>query len=113
MSAPPRARAAMAASAPRISAFRSSGRCAKGWCATTMRVRPSLLVFNRVGLILDAAAAGHGLAFVMEHQAAEMIARGMLVRVLEDWCTPFDGYYLYYPNRRQPSAPFSLLLEAL
>lgn len=35
------------------------------------------------------------------------------VRVLEDWCEPFEGYYLYYPSRRQPSAAFCLLLEAL
>jgi DNA-binding transcriptional LysR family regulator len=39
--------------------------------------------------------------------------RGALVRVLEDWCPPFDGYHLYYPSRRQPSPAFSLVLKAL
>ena len=71
------------------------------------------LVFNRVDLILEAAAAGHGVAFVVEDQAAALLARGALVRVLEDWCEPFDGYHLYYPSRRQPSQAFSLLLDAL
>jgi DNA-binding transcriptional LysR family regulator len=71
------------------------------------------LVFNRVGLLLDAAMAGHGIAFVIEDQAAEAIRAGALVRILEDWCDPFDGYYLYYPSRRQPSAAFGLLLDAL
>ncbi|NTD72777.1 LysR family transcriptional regulator, partial [Agrobacterium tumefaciens] len=29
------------------------------------------------------------------------IKEGRLVRVLEDWCAPFDGFYIYYPSRRQ------------
>jgi DNA-binding transcriptional LysR family regulator len=33
--------------------------------------------------------------------------------VLEDWCEPFDGYYLYYPSRRQPSPAFTLFLDAI
>jgi DNA-binding transcriptional LysR family regulator len=71
------------------------------------------LVFNRVDLILAAAAAGRGLAFIGEEHSAALVANGSLVRVLEDWSEPFDGFYLYYPSRRQPSQAFSLLLEAL
>ena len=42
----------------------------------------------------------------LEEHAAGHIARGALVRVLEDWCPPFDGFFLYYPSRRhQPPAP--------
>jgi DNA-binding transcriptional LysR family regulator len=33
--------------------------------------------------------------------------------VLKDWCPPYTGYHLYYPSRRQTSAAFSLLVEAL
>lgn len=38
---------------------------------------------------------------------------GRLMRVLDDWCAPFAGYYLYYPSRRQPSTAFSLVVDAL
>ncbi|HTY67005.1 MAG TPA: LysR family transcriptional regulator [Alphaproteobacteria bacterium] len=71
------------------------------------------LALNDVPMILRAAAAGFGLACVPDDHTAEMIADGRLVRVLEDWCPPFAGYHLYYPSRRQPSAAFSLLVDAL
>jgi DNA-binding transcriptional LysR family regulator len=41
------------------------------------------------------------------------IAKGRLRRVLADWCLPYPGYHLWYPSRRQSSAAFSLLVEAL
>jgi DNA-binding transcriptional LysR family regulator len=71
------------------------------------------LVLNDANLIVAAAVAGHGLAHLVEDRAAPLIADGTLVRVLEPWCEPFDGYYLYYPSRRQPSQAFSLFLEAI
>jgi DNA-binding transcriptional LysR family regulator len=71
------------------------------------------LVLNNTDLIVAAAVAGHGIAHLIEDRFAPLITEGALVRVLEDWCEPFDGYYLYYPSRRQPSPAFSLLLEAL
>jgi DNA-binding transcriptional LysR family regulator len=71
------------------------------------------VAFNNVPMTLRAAAAGFGLACVLDDQAAPMIADGRLIRVLEDWCPPFAGYHLYYPSRRQPSAAFSLLVDAL
>lgn len=71
------------------------------------------LVLNDVDLIVDAAVRGHGIAFLIEDHFAKHLADGALIRVLEDWCEPFDGYYLYYPSRRQPSPAFSLLLESL
>ena len=71
------------------------------------------VAFNNVPMTLRAAAAGFGLACVLDDQAAPMIADGKLIRVLEDWCPPFAGYHLYYPSRRQPSAAFSLLVDAL
>jgi DNA-binding transcriptional LysR family regulator len=71
------------------------------------------LAFNDVGLILEAAAAGFGLACVLEDQARPHLARGSLVGALSDWCPPFAGYHLYYPSRRQLSPAFRVLLEAL
>lgn len=71
------------------------------------------LVLNDVDLIVSAAMAGHGIAFMVEDHVTSQLAAGKLVRVLDDWCDPFDGYYLYYTSRRQPSPAFSLVLEAL
>lgn len=71
------------------------------------------LVFNDVDLIVTAALAGHGIAFMLEDHVMHHLADGTLMRVLEDWCEPFDGYYLYYPSRKQPSPAFSLVLDAL
>jgi DNA-binding transcriptional LysR family regulator len=66
-------------------------------------------VFNNTSLILKAALAGLGLAYLPEVHVEE----GQLVRVLSDWCPPFAGYHLYYPSRRQPAPAFALLVEAL
>jgi len=71
------------------------------------------LAFNNVPMIMRAATAGFGLACVLEDQTKPYLADGRLVRVLEDWCPPFPGYHLYYPSRRQPSAAFTLLVDAL
>jgi DNA-binding transcriptional LysR family regulator len=71
------------------------------------------LVFNDAPMMLKAAAAGFGLAFVLEDHAAPLIADGRLVRVLADWCPPFPGFHLYYPSRRQLAPAFALLVEAL
>jgi DNA-binding transcriptional LysR family regulator len=71
------------------------------------------LVFNNLGLRIDAAVAGLGLAYLPEDAVSEHINRGTLVRTLDDWCAPFPGYHIYYPSRRQPTAAFALLVDAL
>ena len=71
------------------------------------------LILNNMDLVVAAAVAGHGLAHVVEDRVKPLIAEGALMRVLEDWCEPFEGYYLYYPSRRQPSVAFRLLVDRL
>jgi DNA-binding transcriptional LysR family regulator len=71
------------------------------------------LVFNGSSQMLSAALAGFGLAYLPEGLVQPHLAKGRLKRVLADWCPPFAGYHLYYPSRRQPSAAFALLVEAL
>ncbi|WP_226019156.1 LysR family transcriptional regulator [Novosphingobium sp. FKTRR1] len=71
------------------------------------------LTFNDSHLMVEAAKAGMGLACTLEANVRDLVAQGSLVQVLEDWCPPFAGYHLYYPSRRQPSAAFTLLVEAL
>lgn len=70
-------------------------------------------VFNNIGLILDAASAGFGLAYLPEDQVKAHLAKGRLIQILSDWCPPFPGYHLYYPSRRHQSPAFALLVEAL
>jgi DNA-binding transcriptional LysR family regulator len=69
--------------------------------------------FNATGQILNAALAGCGLAYLPETMAQQHFTKGRLKRVLEDWCLPYSGYHLYYPSRRQSSAAFALIVDAL
>ena len=41
------------------------------------------------------------------------VARGELVPVLAEFCQPFPGYYLYYPQRRQASPALRALVDFL
>jgi DNA-binding transcriptional LysR family regulator len=68
---------------------------------------------NSTALLLNTALSGAGLAYVPEGMAEPHIAKGRLKRVLADWCAPYSGYHLYYPSRRQSSAAFSLVVDAL
>ena len=71
------------------------------------------LLFNDVDLMVEAALASHGLIHLIEDRVLPQIDEGSLARVLDDWCDPFDGYYLYYPSRKRTSPAFTLLLDAL
>jgi DNA-binding transcriptional LysR family regulator len=82
--------------------------------ARELRVRvEGQLVFNGSEPMLNAALAGLGLAYLPEDELQPYLADRRLVRVLADWCPPYSGYHLYYPNRRQPTPAFTLLVEAL
>src|ERR671912_363936 len=62
---------------------------------------------------IRAALDGVGLAYILEDYVADDIARGALVRVLDDWCPPFAGYFLYYLSRRHQSPALRALVAAL
>lgn len=59
------------------------------------------LILSDQSLIRRAAIDGAGLAFVFEQRVEDDIRQGRLIRVLDEWCAPFDGFYIYYPSRRQ------------
>ncbi len=71
------------------------------------------LTFNATSQLLNAALLGHGLAYVPEGMVQTHIDKRRLKRVLADWCLPYSGYHLFYPSRRQSSAAFALLVDAL
>ena len=62
-------------------------------------------------IMVDAALGGAGLAYLFEDQVREPIADGRLVRILEDWCPFYPGFYLYYPSRRQAPAALRAFLD--
>ena len=79
-----------------------------------LRVRvEGQLTCNGSAQLLNAALSGLGLAYLPEGMAEPHIAKGRLKRVLADWCLPFSGYHLYYASRRQSSAAFNLVVDAL
>jgi DNA-binding transcriptional LysR family regulator len=86
--------------------FDQAGRTLNG------RVEGQLIV-NDIALVRLAALNGAGLAYLPLDYLEAFIASGDLVRVLDDWCEPFSGYHLYYPSRRQQSAAFAVIIEAL
>lgn len=59
------------------------------------------------------ARDGFGLTIVYEDQVRDEIARGDLVPVLQAFCEPFAGYYLYYPQRRHASPALRALIDHL
>jgi DNA-binding transcriptional LysR family regulator len=68
------------------------------------------LTTNAPSLMVEAALAGFGLAFVNDAQLAEHLKTRRLIRVLEDWTPPFPGLALYYPGHRHVPAGLRALV---
>lgn len=71
------------------------------------------VVFNSLPLRLASALDGIGIGYMPLDQAEPHLKAGQLVPVLEDWWPVWEGYHLYYPNRRQMSPAFRLLIDHL
>jgi DNA-binding transcriptional LysR family regulator len=71
------------------------------------------LIFDDEGMVIDAALAGVGIAYLFEDRVASRLQAGALARVLEDWCPPFPGFFLYYPGRRQVSPALAAFIDAI
>ena len=63
---------------------------------------PAKLIGTYLGLAMQAALDGAGFWMTFEGYVHDAIKSGALVSVLDDWCAPFPGPFLYYPSRRQP-----------
>ncbi|SOB79982.1 DNA-binding transcriptional regulator, LysR family [Sphingomonas guangdongensis] len=78
-----------------------------------VKVRPSSQLVSTDEVLSGAAVrAGAGLGYMFEVDVAAEIADGRLIQVLDDWCVPFPGLYLYYPNR-QVTPALRALIDAL
>ncbi len=79
-----------------------------------LRVRvEGQLIFNSILPMLEAVLDGFGIAYLSQTQVQSHLDSGALVQLLADWTPSFTGYHLYYPNRRQPTQAFTVLLDAL
>ena len=63
---------------------------------------PGKLIASYPGLARRAALDGVGFWPTFEGYVREEVRSGVLVSVLDDWCAPFPGPFLYYASRRQP-----------
>jgi DNA-binding transcriptional LysR family regulator len=76
--------------------------------AVPARVLSTHAVLNR-----RLAVAGLGITLAFKEHVKDYIDRGELVSVLDKYCVPFPGYYLYYPQRRQASRSLRALIDHL
>ncbi len=68
---------------------------------------------NDMRVMIRLACAGAGLTFGMEETFRPYVARAELVPLLETFCPPFPGFYLYYPNRRNLPLKLRVLVDYL
>lgn len=71
------------------------------------------LIVDDVVLVLRAALDGVGLVYLARHQVESYLENGALIRVLESWCQPYPGFFLYYPSRRQQPPALAALINVL
>ena len=71
------------------------------------------LIANDSEISRRMALDGLGLVQLFEYQAAADVAAGRLVRVLDGWQQPFDGFYLYYPAREQMAPKLRVFIDVL
>nr|WP_315290063.1 LysR family transcriptional regulator [Serratia proteamaculans] len=84
----------------------------KGTQALSVSVN-SALILDDARLMLQAALAHAGIAFAIEEEVSEHLATGRLERVMADWCAPFPGFYLYYPNRRNHPVALTTVINVI
>ena len=71
------------------------------------------LAFDSQELMVEAALAGCGLAYVWDARVVQHLSSGALIRCLDKWCPPNDDLCLYYPSRRYVSAGLRALIDKL
>jgi DNA-binding transcriptional LysR family regulator len=72
---------------------------------------PARVLSTDAALNRRLVTAGIGLTLAFKAHVRDALTRGELVPVLEKFCAPFPGYYLYYPQRRHASRVLRALIE--
>jgi DNA-binding transcriptional LysR family regulator len=71
---------------------------------------PARLIASYPELARRAALDGVGFWPTFEGYVREEVSSGALVSVLDDWCAPFPGPFLYYASRRQTPPALSAFI---
>jgi DNA-binding transcriptional LysR family regulator len=71
------------------------------------------LTMDNLNLMVEAALAGAGIAWVPQSLVAEALQAGRLVRLLEPWSPNYSGLCLYYPANRHPPTALRLFAQAV
>ncbi len=78
----------------------------------TLEINPGgRLTLSSAHQELQAALAGQGIAHVFDSYARPYCDQGRLVELLRDWSAELPSWFLYYPNRRHPSAAMAAFLD--
>lgn len=73
----------------------------------------SRIISNDVGHSQRLALDGMALMIVFEDHVRAELKSGQLVRVLKEFCSPFPGFYLYYPSRAHTPLKLRALADFL
>jgi DNA-binding transcriptional LysR family regulator len=66
---------------------------------------------NDMWLMIRTACAGGGITFGMEDTFKPYIESGQLIPLLQEYCPPFAGFFLYYPSRRNLAPKLRALVD--
>ncbi|WP_037086769.1 LysR family transcriptional regulator [Neorhizobium vignae] len=66
---------------------------------------------NDMWLMIRTACAGGGITFGMEDTFKPYVKSGQLVPLLQEYCPPFAGFFLYYPSRRNLAPKLRALVD--
>ena len=72
---------------------------------------PARVLSTDAALNRRLVTAGIGVTMAYKAHVRDALVRGDLVAVLEKFCAPFPGYYLYYPQRRHASRVLRALID--
>jgi DNA-binding transcriptional LysR family regulator len=75
-----------------------------------LSIKPRLNV-DDTGILRDAVLADMGVACLPDLLVAPLVESGRLVKVLEAYCPPQPGFFLYYPLNGNPSAALKAFID--
>lgn len=74
---------------------------------------PGSLTLDSSALMVEAAVAGLGLAYVPERYAQPWLVSGRLITLLEDWTISSQGIALYFPQNRHMPVALRLFVDTI